>query len=206
VGILGNIFSRPHIEIVTFEPDERAILFHSERPLEPGDHKVLATVGELKLKCRVRLETTEADLHFGTFLEPAEALEPLSVLLPRPKVQEDKRTHERIDRILRVCSAAIPRFQATSLDLSLSGVKLKTEGPMPVGEYFELEIQFDDATMAHLSLTGCVRWCREVEQAWQAGVEFIDTPRDTRSRLAYFIKALTAVERGVWTGSWEVFG
>ena len=206
MGLLGNIFSRPAIEILTFDPQEKAILFQSEKNLEPGEHKVVARVGDLNLKCKVHLETTEADLHFGTFLAPTEALEPLSVLLPRPKVQEDKRAHERIERVLRVCSAAIPRFQATSLDLSLSGLKLKTEGSMPVGEYFELEIQFDDATLAHLRLTGCVRWCREADQTWQVGVEFVDTPRDTKSRLAYFIKALTAVERGVWTGSWEVFG
>lgn len=205
MGFLNKIFSRPTIEIVTFDPDNRSILFQSEAELSPGDHNVQAQVAEMKLKCKVNLESTEADLHYGTFLQPEEALEPLSVLLPRPKVFEDKRAHERIDRVLRICSAAIPHYQATTLDISLSGAKLSADGPMEVDDYFECELQIDDTTLTHLRFTGRTRWCRKVDEKWHIGVEFVDTPRDTRSRLAYFIKALTSVERGVLTGGWQNF-
>jgi PilZ domain len=205
MSFLGKMFSSVQIEIVTFNPDDSSILFQSEKPLKVGDHNAKAKVGDLTLKCKVRLESTEADLHYGTFLSPGEALEPLGQLLPRPKVFSEQRAHERIDRVIRISSAAIPDFQATTLDLSLSGAKVKTNGPMKANDFFECTVEFDDYTMARLNLIGQVRWCREVGETWQVGVEFVEMQRDTRSRLAYFIKALESVERGVITGSYQVF-
>ena len=59
--------------------------------------------------------------------------------------------------------------------------------------------------MNRLDFTAQVRWCRQVEAHWEVGVQFVDTPKPTMSRLAYFIKALTEVERGVLKGSYQVF-
>ena len=205
MGLLGKFFGKSAVEIVTFDPSDHSILFRSKKLMAPGDYQVEATVADQKLKCKIRMESTEAELYFGTFLEPEEAFEPLSVLLPRPKVVEEQRSFERIDRVVRVCSAHIPHFQAVTLDLSLSGMKLNTEGPMTVDEEFECEIEFDDHTMSRLSFTGLVRWCREIEGRWQVGVQFVDVPKPTQSRLAYFIKALTEVEKGVLRGSYQVF-
>lgn len=205
MGLLGNFFGKTKIEIVTFDPSDRAILFTSAKKLTEGDHQVRAQVADHSLKCKVRVQSVEADLHFGEFLAPDSALEPLSVLLPRPDHNEDKRNAPRIDRIVRVCSAHIPHFQAVTADLSLSGMKLRTEGPMEPDSYFECQVEFDDHTMSRLDFTAQVRWCRQVEAFWEVGVQFVDTPKPTMSRLAYFIKALTEVERGVLRGSYEVF-
>ena len=205
MGFLKNIFTSNQIEIVTFNPDDASILFHSDKPLEVGEHKAKAKVGEHSLKCRVFLESTEAELHFGKFLEPQEALEPLAQLLPKPKIQEEQRAHERIDRVLRVSSASIPGFQAPTIDISLSGAKIKAKAPIPQGDFMDCTVEFDDITMARLELEAQVRWCRKVDEEWHIGLEFVDLAKDTRSRLAYFVKALESVERGVLTGSYQVF-
>ncbi|MCA9777561.1 MAG: PilZ domain-containing protein, partial [Candidatus Eremiobacteraeota bacterium] len=203
MGLLGKIFGKTKIEIVTFDPTDRAILFTAEKKLAEGEHQVQAQVADHSLKCKVRVESVEAELHYGQFLEPDSALEPLSVLLPRPKVVEDQRSAPRIDRIVRVCSAHIPHFQAVTTDLSLTGMKLKTEGSMEPESYFECQVEFDDHTMSRLDFTAQVRWCRQVEAHWEVGIQFVDTPKPTMSRLAYFIKALTEVERGVLKGSYQ---
>lgn len=205
MGLLGKLFSKTKIEIVTFDPSDRAILFKAEKPLAEGEHQVQAQVAEHNLKCKVSVESVEADLHYGYFLEPENAIEPLSVLLPRPKVFEDQRGAPRIDRILRICSADIPDFQAVTVDISMTGMKMKASGPMENELVFECELEFDDATMTRLSFTAQVRWCRPVESYYEIGVMFIETPKATMSRLAYFVKALTEVERGVWKGSYQVF-
>ena len=130
MGLLGKFFGKTRIEIVTFDPSDRAILFTAETTLSEGDHQVQAQVADHSLKCKVRVQSVQANLHYGEFLAPDSALEPLSILLPRPESNEDKRSAPRIDRIVRVCSAHIPHFQAVTTDLSLTGMKLKTEGPM----------------------------------------------------------------------------
>lgn len=206
MGFLGKLFGKNSIEILTFDPEDQAILFTSDRPLEAGEYQVEAKVADLKLKCQIQVDSTEAELNFGSFIGPEEALEPLAVLLPRPKVKSEQRSHERVDRIVRVCSAHIPHFQAVTVDLSLSGMKLRVGGPMTAGEFFDCQIEFDDHTMSRLSFSAVVRWCRPVEDYWLVGVQFVDLPKSTQSRLAYFIKALTEVERGVLKGSYQVFG
>lgn len=205
MGFLKKLFTSKEIEIVTFNPDDSSILFSSNGELEVGEHSVKAKVADLSLKCRVHLESTEADLHFGKFLEPKSALEPLAELLPKPKVKEEQRAHERIDRVLRVSSSSIPDFQAPTIDISLSGAKIKTKAPIPQGDFLDCTVEFDDITMARLELEAQVRWCRKAEDEWHIGLEFVDLARDTRSRLAYFIKALESVERGVLRGSYQAF-
>jgi hypothetical protein len=205
MGLLGKLFGKTKIEIVTFDPEDRAILFKADKALNQGEHQVQAQVADQSLKCKVLVESVEAELHYGQFLAPENAIEPLSILLPKPKVFEDQRSAPRIDRIVRVCSAHIPDFQAVTIDLSLSGMKLKTTAPMEPDTYFECQIEFDDHTMTRLNFSAQAKWSRQAEDHWEVGVMFVETPKSTMSRLAYFVKALTEVERGVLKGSYQVF-
>lgn len=205
MGLLDKFFGGPTIELLTFEPEDRSILFSSEAKLAEGEHKVKARVVDHTLSCRVLLETSEAELHYGKLLSPEEAVEPLSLLLPRPKTNVDQRAHPRQDRILRVSSPDLPGYQATTMDLSLSGAKLKTDAPLEVDRIIELHLEFDDTALAKVKTDATVRWSRQTQGHWLVGVEFLDIARDTKARLAYFLKMLTEVERGVLHGSYQVF-
>ena len=203
--MLRSLFSRPRVEFVTFNPADRSVLFRSEKPMEPGRAKVSAQVAGNTLKCEITLESTEGGLHFGYFHSPEEALEPLSVLLPQPKIEEDKRAHERSPRVLRVCSAHLPYFQAYTEDLSLGGMKLRAQGELQQGEFLECQVEFDDAMVARIHVECIVRWCRKADEGWDVGLEFSGLKPDTKSRLAWFLKAITEVEQGVLTTAYAVF-
>jgi hypothetical protein len=206
MAFLGKLFGgRPSVEILTFDPEDLSLLFTCDGDLSQGDHDVHAKVAEHKLRCRVRVESVQAGLYFGSLLEPRDAAEHLGVLLPRPRRQTEQRGAERIDRVLRISSSRIPRYQAVSDDLSTSGIKIRTHGPMPVGEEFDCQLEIDDHTMSILKVTCEVRWCRADGDHYLVGARFVDLPKATHSRLAYFINALTRVERGVLRGSYQFF-
>ncbi len=206
MGLFDNLFSRTlEVEFVTYEPETRGLLFACATEAELGEYSCKAKIEDHKLKCRIRIESKEAGLYYGTFLAPEEAAAHLAVLLPQPKKFEDQRGAERVERHLRVSSPGIPNYQAISQDLSLTGVKLRTDHPMEVGSQFECQIEFDDSSMSRLNVTCEVRWSRPYQGKALVGAQFLDLMPGTRARLAYFIKALTEVERGVLKGSYTIF-
>ncbi len=206
MGLLGKLFGRTvDVELVTYEPESRSVLVTSTEELELKEYSCRAQVAEHRLKCKILFESKEAGLYYGKFLEPEEAVEYLQMLLPQPKKWEDQRAAPRVERHLRVTSHSIPNYQAISEDLSLTGIKLRTDAPMPPGELFEVLIEIDDHTLSQLKLTCEVRWSRPVGRQAHVGVLFVDIPPGTRARLAYFIQSLTEVEKGVLKGSYTVF-
>jgi|TARA_Y100000815_G_C13266525_1_gene471306 hypothetical protein len=202
---LDKLLKKDEIEIVTFDPADLAITFRADTPLSGGDHQVLASVSSQKLRCTVSVEwmEIEAELYHGKFLKPESAIRPLSVLLPKPRVFVDLRSEFRLDHVARVCSAYIPQFQAMTSDLSLSGMKLKTVGPMEVDLVFDCQIEFDDYTMTRLDFKAEVRWCRPAGEHWEVGAFFVETPRSTRLQLANFVRTLNEVEKGVLQDSYR---
>jgi hypothetical protein len=207
MALFGKLFAgRPSVEVLTFDPDDLSLLFTSESTLTADTtESVDAKVAEHKLRCQVRVESVQAGLYFGTLLEPKDAAEHLGVLLPRPARQVEQRGAARVERMLRVSSAQIPNYQGITGDLSTSGAKIRVEGPMAVGEEFDCQIELDDHTVSRLDLVCQVRWCRPDGDQHLVGVQFVALPRATHSRLAYFVNALTRVERGVLHDSYQYF-
>lgn len=206
MAFFGKLFSgRPSVALVTFDPEDLSLLFTCESTLAPGNYKVEATVAEHKLRCEIKVDSMEAGLHYGSLVAPMDAAEHLAVLLPRPRRQTDQRGAERVERMLRVSSSRLPTYQAISLDLSTSGIKLRVAGPVNPGEELECLLEFDDQTTCRLEVTCQIRWCRPEGDHYLVGASFVDLPKPTHSRLAYFVNALTKVERGVLRGSYEYF-
>ena len=207
MALLGKLFGgRPTVVLVTFDPEDYSLLFTATTPLPAGQHDVHALVEEHKLDCTVKVQSEEGGLYFGYLLEPSKAARHLAVLLPRPRRETEQRGAERVERVLRASSQALPNYQGTSRDLSTSGVKLQVSGPMAVGDEFECLLEMDDHTMSRLTVNCEVRWCRPHEDHFLVGIRFVDLPKATHSRLAYFVNALTRVEKGVLKGSYEYFG
>lgn len=198
MALFSKLFpGRPEIELRTFDVDDASILFACNKDLTAGEHDVVALVGDHKMRCRIQVESLEAGLYYGQFLEPAQAKEHLAVLLPKPLSRQEKRAAKRVQRGLRVNSPQLPRFTAITSDFSVSGLKLKTEGPMNVGEEFEAQIEFDDETMSRLNVVCRVVWCRRAAESFLVGASFENLPKPTASRIALFVDDLTKVEPGV---------
>lgn len=198
MALLSKLFaSRPEIELKTFDPDDHSILFSCSRSLSPGEYEVQAQVSDHKMRCKVAVESIEAGLFFGYFLEPTAALEHLAVLLPKPLSRQEKRTAHRVKRGLRVSSPQLPRFQAITSDFSASGLKLMAEGPMTVGQEFQAEVEFDDETLAKVNVLCKVAWCRPEGEKFAVGASFEELTRATAARIALFVQDLSKVEHGV---------
>lgn len=204
MALFSKLFGgRPEIELRTFDPEDNSILFSCDKELPPGEHDAQARVSDHKMRCKVRVDSVQAGLHFGYFLEPGQAAEHLKVLLPIPLHRQEKRSAKRVERALRVTSQKIPRFVALSSDFSASGIKLRAEGPMREGEEFEAQIEFDDETMSRLDVLCKVVWCRPEEDKFLVGASFENLSKPAASRIAYFVQDLTRVEAGVVSGIYQ---
>ena len=198
MALFSKLFSgRPQIELKTFDPDDQTILFSCSKELSAGEYDVQAQVSDHKMRCKVTVQSLEAGLYFGHFLEPKAALEHLAVLLPKPLSRQEKRGAERVRRGLRVSSAHLPRFLAITQDFSASGIKLLTEGPMQPDHEFQAEVEFDDETMAKLSVRCKVAWCRPEGDKFSVGASFENLSQSSATRIAFFVEDLTKVEAGV---------
>jgi hypothetical protein len=203
MALFSKLFGRPEIELRTFDGDDNSILFSCSKELSVGEHDAQATVADHKMRCRVRVESLQAGLYYGQFLEPRAALAHLAVLLPKPLHRQEKRTAKRVERGLRVNSQRIPRFLAITQDFSASGFCLKCEGPMTVNDEFEAQVEFDDETVSRLDVHCKVIWCRPEGDKFLVGASFENLSKPAASRIALFVKDLTQVEPGVVTGIYQ---
>lgn len=200
MALFRKLFAtRPEIVLRTYDPDDHSVLFASSEPLDGGEHEVGVTVGTHRMRGRVRVDSLQAGLYYGIFLEPQEARPHLAVLLPQPLSKQEKRGAQRFSRGLRVSSPQLPGFQAITQDLSVSGLKLKTSGPVAVGEEWEAQIEFDDETMSKIQVRCRAVWCRPEGEAFLVGATFVDVSKPVASRIALFIQELRRVEPGVIT-------
>lgn len=198
MSLFSKLFpGRPEIELRTFDSDDSSILFACNKELTAGEHDVQAIVGDHKMRCRIQVESIEAGLYYGHFLQPTQAKEHLAVLLPKPLSRQEKRAAKRVQRGLRVNSPGLPKFTAITSDFSVSGLKLKAEGAMNVGEEFEAQIEFDDETMSRINVTCKVVWCRPEGELFYIGASFENLAKPTASRIALFVQDLSKVEPGV---------
>lgn len=198
MSLLGKLFSKPpEIELRTFNPEDNSVLFSCPASLGAGLLDAQARIADHHVRCTVDVESIQAGLYFGIFLKPQQALAYLPSLLPAPQPPTDKRGAKRIERALRVSSPRLPRYLALSVDLSSSGVKLRAEGPMPPGDEFEAQIEFDDTVAAHITVLLKVAWCRSDADKYLVGASFLRMPKATAARLAYFLDDLSTIEKGV---------
>ena len=198
MGFLQKIFKqKPTVELLTFDPDDMSVLISCPAELGLGEQQVVAVLAGTKLTCKVMLESLEAGTYYGRFLEPTEAVPHMAALLPQPAKFVENRQAQRYERVLRVMSPAIPGYMTVTIDLSVSGMKVKLTQPLEVGQQIPWQVEFDDHNMAKLGLTGEVRWCRPIEGGYTAGIQFVEVNKATYSRLVHFVNWLSQMERGV---------
>lgn len=188
---------RQEVVLRTYDADDHSILFTCQKALSAGEHDLQAVVGDHKMRCKIRVDSLEAGMYYGEFLEPKDARAHLAVLLPKPLSRQEKRSAKRVKRGLRVTSQRIPRYVAITSDFSASGLALIAEGPMVPEEDFEARIEFDDETLSQLDVTCRVKRCRPEGEKFLVGAEFRELSKPAAARIAYFVQDLSKVEPGV---------
>jgi hypothetical protein len=178
---LNKVFGRAvDVTVVAYHPPE--VHFKSKDPLPLGVNDVHATIAGVKLKARVQVVESGADVSTGFWLAPAEAIPYLEEIFGL----SEKRRAPRYARTLRVRSPQLDGFQGSSLDLSLEGLRLEGQGRMVPGDVMQLQMELDDERETELKLKAVVRWCApSLTEGWLvAGLEFVEF--DSRSDGYYY--------------------
>jgi hypothetical protein len=118
-------------------------------------------------------------------------------------MMQNTREHQRYD--IRV-SAEVSLHQGEPMtcvtrDLSLGGVGVDTEWPLPEGvpisvELFVVVDDIEDESTTPLRLAGKVAWCRKRgERDFLAGIQFVDLNADQTAVLGQLVAAVMGAKK-----------
>lgn len=154
------------------------LVFLSPVAFVPGylEPLVLHLCDDTTREVRVRIKTCRS-LDDGRFLGVGSVLEGLEMKekLPEPgEGPEALRQTTRVPYKAGVASPALPNFKAVTLDCSLSGLQLQTEGPLPVGQVLLLSLNLSESGPP-VPCQARVAWCRHHAEdgKYRAGLEFV---------------------------------
>lgn len=82
-----------------------------------------------------------------------------------------------------------------SKDISLLGARIKADTYLPINSFIKAEIKLK-ATHPTITIVGQVKWIKSIknENCYEAGVEFISTPKDIIKNLNDYIKWLESLD------------
>lgn len=188
---LKRMFAKPpRITVEGFREPE--IFFSCDVVLEPGKHDVRAAiVGEEIRACVEVIEPGRAH-----FLSPLEALPYLRGIF---EDSQEKRGAKRLERVLRVISRAFPGYQGRSRDISQTGLRVETAGPVVEGQFIGITIELDADARGQLQLDAEVRWCAAKPESgvYVAGLKFVGMDGRQRMALKEFLEDIESIEAGV---------
>lgn len=163
------------------------LAFTSEKSLKRGPLDVEATVLEERIRLLIQVEEVKEGSYLGRVIEPEAAIPFLAEQFP-----DEPRKATRFTRSMRVLSKELKGFKATSRDISVTGVRLEADAPLPPGSFISMQIDLDDARSSSLNLEGEVKWCVPKSDVPSAllGVEFEEPDSHTQSVLANFLQTL----------------
>ncbi len=198
-----NIFGKkkPTVQFVHFYPDSRVYLSCEEK-LKNKPYDVIVPIADQQMQATIRVISyvKEQDLYEAEYLSPQEAIPYLIQLFPPPnQAPQEKRRSIRVKRGLRILSPYIPGFQALSIDISTTGLKLCCNGILEPGTHLTMRIELDKARVAALELEGEVRWHLATGRPneFLMGIMFINLTHTQSAILEEYIDQLSQVEEGV---------
>lgn len=189
---LKKLVTRPvPITITAFTEPE--VTFTSSKDISMGLHDVIAEVAGEKIRLRIDVKEQGETEFRGNLVEPQEAV-PFLKEIYAP--WDEKRESTRLHRNLRVISRDLPGFKGTSRDLSMTGIRIEVEAPVPIGSIIELRVDLDDARATTLTLRGETRWCApKVNTPYSfVGVHFTDVSQGDKAALRRFLDTLQRSE------------
>ncbi|MCE7869060.1 PilZ domain-containing protein [bacterium CPR1] len=131
-----------------------------------------------EIKLRVK---TSRSLGDGRFLGVGSVLEGLAPdeQVVAQETPEGLRQAPRVPYRTGVVSPELPNYKALTLDCSLSGLQLQTDGPLPVGQVIQLSLDLRESGEPVPCLAR-VAWCRHApdDGKYRVGLEFVEPAVD----------------------------
>ena len=116
------------------------------------------------------------------------------------KLDIDRREHPRLPKVVRVTSQYFPGFAGTTEDISLSGVRVETTGPLEVGPDITLSIELDDPQLPPLRVSADVAWTgQKVDGKFQSGLRFVYLENELQRTIRRYIDSRLALEKKLHT-------
>lgn len=98
---------------------------------------------------------------------------------------------------IRVLSPELPGYRGLTVDFSMHGMQLESEGSVQVGKTINITLELDSSTMPELNLDAKVVWCREKDRRKALiGLEYSNLDDDRRAGLVRYDQFLAAREGG----------
>ncbi len=183
-----NFFSAaPLVNLIGLNDCE--LLLVSNHKFKPGAQiKVRANLtdsnGQTRLvNFKVLISSMRPGESKGEWICVAELANPLP-FKPMVRREATPRNSERVACCLRLASPDLPGFTALSLDLSQTGLQLRSRGSVALGSVIRLRLDAHLTEWESLHLSARVAWhLAESDGGHLLGVEFVDLDPETRQRL-----------------------
>lgn len=107
------------------------------------------------------------------------------------------RRSRRFVTSIRVLSPELPGYRGLTVDFSMHGMQLESEGGVQVGKQINITLELDSSTMPELNLDAKVVWCREKDRRKVLiGLEYMNVNEERRKGLVRYDAFLAAREGG----------
>lgn len=161
------------IKAEVYESELPFLKVKPQRKLSRMPQIVSARVGERAFRLKVRPVERDGD---STWVEVVDFLGTSETLAVALALLEERRIAPRHRVSLIVRSPDLPGFRATTADISSSGLRLNTGGPLAVGVRLRLEVDGREPSQRPTDLSGVTVWStRKADDGYQVGVRVLRT-------------------------------
>ncbi|MGE0491441.1 MAG: PilZ domain-containing protein [Vulcanimicrobiota bacterium] len=182
-ALLKNLLHpAPKVDIVAFE--DGLVSFRSRRALPLAAVTVRANTARGRVRTKLDIQS----------FDPAQQLYRAKLEGDSPLLA-DRRTEERLERVMRVVSHELPGFTSTTEDISTGGCRMVLGAPLEIGARLTLSLDLDDANLPAIVCQAEIRWCaQKANDRFHAGLRFVDLGDAERGLLARFIESRRVTE------------
>ena len=188
--IKGLLFT-PEVDYLNY--DDGLLVFRSPKMLKPETQKV-------KLRLSFGVVTAYIVLQSYDEAEKAYRAQMLNYEVVLDNLDSNRRAEVRLPRRYRASSQDFPGYNGTTEDISVSGARVATTGPLEKDLEISLTIELDDPELPPMSILADVKWtARRVDEGYHSGLKFLGLDRNQLKALDRFIAERLAVERRLHT-------
>ena len=112
----------------------------------------------------------------------------------------ERREGPRLPKVVRVSSQAFPGYSGTTEDISVTGTRINTSGPLELSHDIEIKMELDDPDIPPIRLFADVAWTAvKYDGSYHSGLRYSGLDRETGKVIQRYIEARLAIEKKLHT-------
>ncbi len=181
----------PQVEYVDFE--DGLLTFRAEKPLTGNVKtvKLKTSYGTLTAHIAIQSFDDEIRVYRAELLNYEVVLDALAI---------DRRDNVRLPKVVRVTSGDLPGYAGVTEDISVTGSRVSTSGPLETGEIIDLKIELDDPEIPPMTIASQVCWTsRKADNTYHSGLRFQNLDPKKKKMILRYVEDRLALERKLHT-------